>query len=170
MDLFGSKRAKAAQEYVRGLEAMVAAIDRSQAVIEFELDGTILVANENFLKTLGYSLAEVKGQHHSLFVDPDYARSAEYQEFWRSLRAGQFSSAKYRRLGKGAREIWIQASYNPVLDEAGKPYKLVKFATDITAVEHERAKNEAERRQNEEVQETSCLAWQTPCRGWPTTT
>jgi methyl-accepting chemotaxis protein len=154
VDLFGSKRAKAAQEHVRALEAMVAAMDRSQAVIEFELDGTILTANDNFLATLGYSLAEVKGRHHSMFVDPDYARTAEYQEFWRSLRSGQFSAAKYRRVAKGGAEIWIQASYNPVLDEAGKPYKVVKFATDITAVEHERARNEAERRRNEDVQVT----------------
>jgi methyl-accepting chemotaxis protein len=154
MNFFGSGRSKAVrEEHLRDLEARVAAMDRSQAVIEFEVDGTIITANENFLKTLGYNLGEVKGRHHSMFVAPDYARSAEYQEFWRSLRGGQFSAAKYRRIAKGGADVWIQASYNPVLDEAGKPYKVIKFATDITAVEHERAKNEADRRVNEEIQD-----------------
>jgi len=154
VNFFAFNRAKAHQEHLRELEAMVAAMDRSQAVIEFELDGTIIKANENFLATLGYSLAEVKGRHHSMFVDPEYARGAEYQEFWRSLRNGEYSAAKYRRLGKGGKEVWIRASYNPMLDVSGQPYKVVKFATDITAVEQERAANEAERRRNEEVQDT----------------
>jgi methyl-accepting chemotaxis protein len=110
----------------------IKAIDASQAVIQFGLDGTILDANENFLKTMGYSLAEVKGKHHSIFVDPAERDSPAYRAFWDKLRSGQFDAAQYRRIGKGGREVWIQASYNPILDAEGKPYKVVKFATDIT--------------------------------------
>src|SRR4051794_40046858 len=111
--MFGSRRVREAEaEQLKNLAATVAAVGRAQAVIEFELDGTVITANENFLKTLGYGLAEVVGQHHSLFVDPDFARSAEYQDFWRSLRSGQFSAGKYRRVGKAGVEVWIQATYN----------------------------------------------------------
>ena len=112
--------------------AKVAAISRSQAVIEFALDGTIITANENFLNAMGYGLDEVAGQHHSMFCDPDYARSAEYKSFWADLAEGQFKSAAFQRFAKGGREVWIQASYNPVFDAAGKPIKVIKFATDIT--------------------------------------
>jgi len=112
---------------------MLAALDRSQAIIEFKPDGTILVANENFLGAMGYTLSEVKGQHHSMFVEPDYAASAAYREFWESLARGEFQAAEYKRLGKGGKEIWIQASYNPIMNAQGKTYKVVKFATDITA-------------------------------------
>ncbi|AVF03830.1 MULTISPECIES: methyl-accepting chemotaxis protein [Devosia] len=112
--------------------AKVAAISRSQAVIEFALDGTIITANENFLNAMGYGLDEVAGQHHSMFCDPDYARSAEYKSFWADLAEGQFKSAAFQRFAKGGREVWIQASYNPVFDAAGKPVKVIKFATDIT--------------------------------------
>lgn len=115
------------------LEAVIAALDKSQAVIQFDMQGNILTANANFLGALGYTLDEIKGKHHSLFVDADYARSSEYQAFWQSLRAGVYQSAEYRRLGKGGKEVWIQASYNPILDSSGRPYKVVKFATDITA-------------------------------------
>jgi len=111
----------------------IAAIDRSQAVISFDLDGIILEANENFLKAMGYSAEEVVGRHHSLFVEPGYENSTEYEAFWRRLRAGEFVSAEFRRIGKGGREVWIQASYNPILDPEGRPYKVVKFASDITA-------------------------------------
>ncbi len=116
----------------RDLEATCAAISRSQAVIEFALDGTILTANENFLGALGYRLEEVVGKHHSIFCDPAYVASEDYKAFWAELRRGSFQSAAYRRLAKGGREIWIQASYNPILDKAGKPVKVIKFATDIT--------------------------------------
>src|SRR4051812_31444362 len=136
---------KAASDYMRDLEGKVAAISRSQAVIEFELDGTVITANENFLRTLGYAAGEVVGRHHSLFVDPAEAASAEYRDFWAGLNRGEFVARKFRRLGKGGREIWIEASYNPLLDSHGKPSKVVKFATDITAVERERTRNEAER-------------------------
>jgi methyl-accepting chemotaxis protein len=109
------------------------AISRSQAVIEFKLDGTILTANENFCSALGYRLEEIRGQHHRLFVTPEEASGPEYQEFWRKLSSGEFWSGEYKRIGKGGREVWIQASYNPIFDASGRPYKVVKYATDITA-------------------------------------
>jgi methyl-accepting chemotaxis protein len=114
-------------------EGQIAAIGRSQAVIEFQMDGTILTANDNFLNAMGYNLNEVKGRHHSMFVDDAYARSPEYREFWAGLNRGEYRSDEYKRLGKGGKEVWIQGSYNPILDLNGKPYKVVKFATDITA-------------------------------------
>jgi methyl-accepting chemotaxis protein len=114
------------------IRSQMDAISRVQAVIEFKLDGTILTANENFCRAMGYGLDEIVGRHHRMFVDPAYAQSAEYHEFWETLRRGEFRSAEYRRLGKGGREVWIQASYNPILDLNGKPYKVVKFATDAT--------------------------------------
>jgi methyl-accepting chemotaxis protein len=110
----------------------VQAMNRSQAVIEFAMDGTILTANENFLTCLGYTLAEIEGKHHSIFVDPaDLAQSA-YQEFWNQLNAGVFQSAQYKRIAKGGKEIWIQASYNPVIVK-GRATRVIKFATDITS-------------------------------------
>jgi methyl-accepting chemotaxis protein len=112
--------------------AIVHALNRSLAVIEFNLDGTILSANENFLKTMGYRADEIVGQHHRMFVDPAYGASAEYRAFWSALRSGAFAQNQYKRLAKGGREVWIEASYNPIL-RGGKPYKVVKFATDITA-------------------------------------
>jgi methyl-accepting chemotaxis protein len=113
-------------------EGKLAAISRVQAVIEFTPSGEVLTANENFLTTLGYSLGEIKGQHHRMFVDPAYARSAEYQDFWRKLNAGEFIAAEFKRVGKGGAEVWIQASYNPIFDQAGRVTKVVKFATDVT--------------------------------------
>ncbi len=115
------------------LEAQVAALHRVQAVIEFDLEGTILQANDNFLQTLGYTLEEIRGRHHSMFVDPEHVRSSAYRDFWARLGRGEFDAGQYRRVGKGGREIWIQASYNPVFDSSGRPVKVVKFATDITA-------------------------------------
>ncbi len=111
----------------------LAAISRSQAVIEFTLDGKILDANENFLSALGYSLQEIRGQHHRMFVDKAYGESADYREFWAALARGEFRADAFQRFGKGGKAIWIQASYNPIFDAAGKPVKVVKFATDITA-------------------------------------
>ncbi|HEY6896213.1 MAG TPA: methyl-accepting chemotaxis protein [Rhodocyclaceae bacterium] len=111
----------------------LAAISKSQGVIEFTLDGTVLNANANFLAVLGYSLDEVKGKHHSLFVDPAYRQSAEYRQFWEKLGRGEYDAGRYMRIGKGGREVWIQASYNPILDLNGQPCKVVKYATDITA-------------------------------------
>lgn len=114
------------------MSGQMQAIHKSQAVIEFAMDGTVLDANGNFLRTLGYTLDEIKGQHHRMFVEPGYARSPDYAEFWAALNRGQFQQAQYKRIGKGGREVWIEASYNPIFDLNGKPYKVVKFATDIT--------------------------------------
>ena len=113
--------------------AQVAAISRSQAVIEFNMDGTIVTANDNFLNALGYSLPEIQGKHHSIFVAPEERDSAAYREFWAKLNRGEYQAAEYKRIGKGGKEVWIQASYNPVFDQNGKPFKVVKFATDVTA-------------------------------------
>ncbi len=117
---------------IADIEGQINAINRSQAVIHFELDGTILDANENFTGAVGYSLSEIKGQHHRMFVDPSYAASSEYRQFWEELAQGKFKADEFKRFGKGGNEIWIQASYNPIFDAAGRPFKVVKFATDIT--------------------------------------
>jgi methyl-accepting chemotaxis protein len=119
---------------IRSMEdaGKMAAIGRAQAVIEFNLDGTIITANDNFLKAVGYSLAEIQGKHHSMFVAPAERDSNAYREFWANLNRGEFQSAEYKRLGKGGKEVWILASYNPILDETGKPFKVVKFASDVT--------------------------------------
>lgn len=110
----------------------IEAINKAQAVIEFELDGKIITANKNFLDVMGYSLDEIKGRHHSVFVEPEHKQSAEYAEFWKSLANGEYQTNEYKRIAKGGAEIWIQASYNPIFDPDGKPFKVVKYATDIT--------------------------------------
>ena len=110
----------------------ITAISRAQAVIEFNLDGTIITANENFLKTLGYSLSDVQGKHHRMFCEPSYAQSGDYAEFWRKLGSGEFVASEFLRIGKGGRRVYIQASYNPIFDADGKVFKVVKFATDVT--------------------------------------
>lgn len=112
--------------------AVLAAMNKSQAIIEFDLTGKILSANQNFCRVLGYDIHELIGKHHRILVDPAEAASAEYQHFWSNLAAGKFDQRQYKRIGKGGKEIWIEASYNPVF-RGGKPYKVVKFATDITA-------------------------------------
>ncbi|HEY1189779.1 MAG TPA: methyl-accepting chemotaxis protein, partial [Gemmata sp.] len=114
-------------------QGQIVAINRAQAVIEFKLDGTITSANENFLAATGYTLPEVQGRHHRMFVEPAVAASAEYREFWAKLNRGEFIVGEFKRVGKGGKEVWIQASYNPILDAQGVPYRMVKFATDITA-------------------------------------
>ncbi|MBN9453459.1 MAG: PAS domain S-box protein [Bosea sp.] len=113
-------------------EAQIAAIRTSQAVIEFDLEGTILDANDNFLKAVGYRLDEIKGRHHRLFIAPEQHQSDEYKRFWAKLGRGEYDEGEYLRIGKGGRRIWIQATYNPILDSTGRPYKVVKFASDIT--------------------------------------
>ncbi|WP_087686221.1 MULTISPECIES: methyl-accepting chemotaxis protein [unclassified Pandoraea] len=123
-------------------ESKVRAIGVSQAVIEFQLDGTVLNANDNFLQALGYSLDEIKGQHHRMFCEPEYANSAAYRDFWARLNRGEFDTGEYKRIGKGGREIWIHASYNPVFDASGRPYKVVKFASDVTAQRRQTAEFE----------------------------
>jgi len=114
-------------------EGQMAAVNRVMAVIEFALDGTVLAANDNFLKTFGYTLEEVRGQHHRMFVPEDYRNSADYRQFWEKLGRAEFSAGKFQRVGKHGKGVWIEASYNPILGADGKPYKVVKYATDITA-------------------------------------
>ncbi|ATC26223.1 PAS domain S-box protein [Caulobacter vibrioides] len=112
--------------------AKLNAVERVQATIEFTVDGVILNANKNFLATVGYALSEIQGKHHSMFVDPAEARSEAYAALWRRLNAGEFVAEEFRRIGKGGKEVWIQASYNPVFDSKGRVVKVVKFATDVT--------------------------------------
>jgi methyl-accepting chemotaxis protein len=133
----------AAKRQYNEFTGKVAAMDRAQAVIEFDLDGTVLHANSNFLEAMGYTLAEVKGKHHRIFCDPAHTATEDYRQFWEKLGAGDFHSGEYRRLGKGGREIWIQATYNPILDDAGRPFKVVKFAVDVTASKLRTAEVEA---------------------------
>ncbi len=113
-------------------EGQIEAIGKSQAVIEFNMDGTIITANDKFLSVMDYRLDEIVGKHHSLFVDPEFVRSVEYRDFWQKLNDGKFEAAEYKRLGKGGKEVWIQGSYNPIFDQNGRPIKVVKYATDVT--------------------------------------
>jgi len=119
----------------------LAALGRSLAIIEFEPDGKIITANENFCRALGYDLSEIKGKHHSMFVEPDYVRSMEYREFWAKLGRGESDAREYKRIGKGGKEVWIQASYNPVPTASGKVLKVVKVAADVTAAKMQAAEN-----------------------------
>jgi methyl-accepting chemotaxis protein len=129
----------------------IAAIGKSQAVIEFAIDGRILNANELFLNAVGYRLEEVQGQHHSMFIDAAYRASDEYRRFWEKLGRGEYDAGKYKRIGKGGKEVWLQASYNPVCDAHGKPYKVVKYATDVTE------QVELNRQMEESVEETELI-------------
>ena len=113
-------------------DSVLEAINRSQAVIEFDLDGTILTANANFLNVMGYELKEIVGKKHSMFVEEAYSKSPEYPAFWEKLRKGEFQAAQFKRFGKNGKEIWIEGAYNPIFDQDGKPFKVIKFATDIT--------------------------------------
>lgn len=110
----------------------IAAISKSQAVIEFDLDGSVLTANDNFLQTFGYQLEEIVGRHHRIFIASEVAKSEQYLQFWQKLGRGEFDSGEYLRIAKDGSEVWIQASYNPIFDLSGNPYKVVKYATDIT--------------------------------------
>ncbi|MGJ4901038.1 methyl-accepting chemotaxis protein [Bradyrhizobium sp. HKCCYLS2058] len=133
------------------LAGQIEAIGKSQAVIEFNMDGTVITANDNFLRALGYTLAEIQGKHHSMFVEPSERESGAYRDFWASLNRGQYQSAEYKRIGKGGREVYIQASYNPILDLNGKPFKVVKYATDVTRQVFVRMGNERVRAMMESV-------------------
>ncbi len=115
------------------LLAIYQALDKAQAIIEFDLDGTVVSANENFLSIFGYELDEIVGKHHRMFCDPDYVASGAYDEFWKKLGRGECHAAEFKRLAKGGKEIWLQASYNPVFDKDGNPVRVMKFATDVTA-------------------------------------
>lgn len=110
----------------------IEAISKSMAVIEFEMDGTIVTANDHFLNAMGYTLEEIKGRHHSMFVDEAHRQDLAYKEFWAKLARGEYHTGEYRRIGKGGREVWIQGSYNPILDARGKPFQVVKYATVVT--------------------------------------
>ncbi len=121
------------------LRGKIEAIGRSQATIEFSMDGAIVTANENFLKVMGYSLDEIRGKHHSMFVEPGYRESGDYRQFWEKLRRGEYLAMQFKRIGKGGKVIWLEASYNPILDLHGKPCKVVKFATDISGRKAENA-------------------------------
>ncbi|KND21454.1 chemotaxis protein [Pannonibacter phragmitetus] len=125
----------------------LSAINRSNAIIEFEPDGTIVEANENFLKTVGYRLDEIKGRHHSMFMPPEGAKSADYRAFWENLRQGKFQAGDFHRLGKGGVDVYIAASYNPVFDEAGRVVKVIKFAVDRTESVRQRMAREEIQRQ-----------------------
>lgn len=114
-------------------KGQIEAISKSQGVIEFNLEGKVLTANQNFLDVIGYELREVVGQHYSMFCESAYKLSPDYQKFWEELRRGKYNSGEYKRIGKNDKEIWIQASYNPIIDMDGKPFKVVKFAVDITS-------------------------------------
>lgn len=126
------------------MEARATAIDRSQAVIEFDAAGNVLEANQNFLSLTGYELAEIKGQQHRIFCSPRFVQSVEYKDFWRRLRDGEFQTGEYCRYAKDRSEFWIQATYTPVFDAAGKVVKVVKFATDVTANKVRNAEFEAQ--------------------------
>jgi methyl-accepting chemotaxis protein len=127
------KEAKTTTMAPGDLLAIYQALDRVQAIIEFNLDGTVVSANENFLQLLGYEADEVVGKHHRMFCDPSYAESAAYAEFWQKLGRGEYHADEFKRITKDGTEVWLQASYNPVFDEDGKPVRVVKFATDVTA-------------------------------------
>lgn len=114
------------------LTALLNAINKSQGMIEFDMSGNILHANDNFLQTIGYSLEEIRGKHHSMLVDPRYKDNSEYRLFWSKLNSGEFQAGEFLRIGKNDKEVWLLAAYNPILDLNGKPFKVVKFATDIT--------------------------------------
>ena len=114
-------------------QAKLDALNRSLAIIEFSMDGQVLDANENFLKLMKYTLADVRDKHHRIFVDPAFAKSAEYTDFWAKLKDGQYVTGEFLRLDKDGSEVWLEATYNPVLDARGKPVKVVKFAADISA-------------------------------------
>ncbi len=145
--MFGRKsRSDDVAARLADFEAKFDAVSRSQAVIEFTPDGSIITANDNFLQAMGYSLAEIVGRHHATFVDSAESASSEYRDFWARLKRGEFVATKFRRFAKGAREVWIQASYNPVFDTQGRVIKVMKIATDITAEEQASQKAEAARK------------------------
>jgi len=132
------------QEIARqNMKGIVDAIDKSYATIEFDLKGTIQTANDIFLRTMGYTMDEIKSKHHSMFVESSYSGSSDYRSFWEKLGGGEYDAAQYKCIGKGGKEVWLQASYNPIMDEMGRPFKVVKFATDITG--QKKAQNEVEK-------------------------
>ena len=143
---------EAAAKSIFLLKAMAAAMDASQARIEFDLDGTILDANENFLKTMGYSASEIIGAKHSMLVDESYARTPDYAGFWQRLNQGEDFADIFKRVAKGGRTVFVQGRYTPLMGEDGKPYRVVNYATDVTAAELHRTSSEAERAERAQEQ------------------
>lgn len=130
-------------------------LDRSMAVIEFELDGTIITANDNFLKTVGYKLSEIQGKHHRIFCFSDLVNSSEYQSFWDKLGSGQYIAGRFQRVDHYGNELWLEASYNPIHDDSGKLYKVVKFASNVTEqIQQEKAAADAAQLASEVSSET----------------
>ena len=132
---------KALEVQTADMLAQMEALGRTNLVIQFNVDGTVITANENFLSAMGYTLEEIKGKHHSIFVDEQYRSSPEYREFWTKLNRGEYAKDEFPRVTKSGRVVWIQAAYNPIRDSSGKVTKVVKFATDITAAVHARNEN-----------------------------
>ena len=163
--MFGKMRAVKTHGNVDELAAKLAAIDRVQAVIEFNMDGTVITANDNFLKTLGYSLGEIQGQHHRMFCDAVYVNSQDYTAFWAKLNRGEYDAGTYQRVGKGGKEVWIQAAYFPLLDNAGKPYKVVKFASDVTEKQVEILHMRDELKVREEIMNTTSIVSEANLKG-----
>ena len=146
VDISGAKRARAEQV------SKLAAIDRSQLIIEFSLDGRVVDANDNFLRATGYARDEIVGRHHRMFCLPDYAASEAYRDFWAKLGRGTFDRGEYLRVGRDGRELWLQAAYNPVLDASGQPIGIIKIAADVTEQRHREQASAARQRQlNEEL-------------------
>ncbi len=137
-----AKQEQALKAQAAELSGVTNAIGRVQACIEFNVDGTIVTANDNFLGCVGYGMHEIKGQHHRMFCDPAHASSGEYAAFWQKLNRGESDSGQYRWVGKGGKEIWLQACYSPLLDVNDKVCKVVQFATDITAQKQNQAETE----------------------------
>lgn len=126
------RKSSKARNIMHELKSKLEALSRVQAIIEFDLDGTIQAANETFLRTMGYTLSELQGQHHRMLCEPQFVNSPEYSALWQRLRRGEFEKGRFKRRRSDGSEIWLEASYNPIFDESGKPYKIVKFATDVT--------------------------------------
>lgn len=125
------------------LHNVAIALDRSMAMIEFDMQGRVITANANFLKVMGYRLDEIQGQHHRKFCTENYASSPEYRQFWERLNRGEFFGGQYERVAKDGRAIWLEATYNPINDSHGKPYRVIKFASDITQkVLHQQAESQ----------------------------
>ena len=141
-----------AKEREQGMLSVLDALSKSQAMIEFSMDGTIITANDNFQRTMGYRLDEIQGRHHSMFVDEATKLSGEYREFWAQLNRGVFSANQYKRMAKGGREVWLQATYNPIFDHNGKPVKVVKFAADVTEAAQQQIRAQERERQMAESQ------------------
>ena len=126
------------------LNGQIAAIHKAQAVIEFDLDGHVLMANQNFLDAMGYTLDELLGRHHRLFVAPDRRDTPQYCAFWDKLKRGEYDAGRYRRIHKDGSDVWLQASYNPIFDQQGRPFKVVKYATDVTEQQRRQADTEGQ--------------------------